>query len=100
MGSSWTRDPTHVPYIGRWILNHCTTREAPLLNFRIDFLVKISLWGIMLNFETVLCRGLAISFPQSRGVAAAAVGGGTYALLGARGPGGSHRAAHEQPFLA
>ena len=30
MGSSWTRDQTHVPCIGRWILNHCATREVPL----------------------------------------------------------------------
>ena len=28
MGSSWTRARTHVPCIGRWILNHCATREA------------------------------------------------------------------------
>ena len=27
--SSWTRDQTHVPCIGRWILNHWTTREIP-----------------------------------------------------------------------
>ena len=25
--SSWTRDRTHVPCIGRWVLIHCTTRE-------------------------------------------------------------------------
>ena len=30
VGSSWTRAQTWVPCIGRWILNHCTTREAPL----------------------------------------------------------------------
>ena len=29
VGSSWTRARTHVPCIGRWILNHCTTREVP-----------------------------------------------------------------------
>ena len=29
MGSSQTRARTHVPCIGRQILNHCTTREAP-----------------------------------------------------------------------
>ena len=29
MGSSQTRDQTRVPCIGRWILNHCTTREVP-----------------------------------------------------------------------
>ena len=28
MGSSWTRARTHVPCSGRWILNHCATREA------------------------------------------------------------------------
>ena len=27
--SSWIRDQTPVPCIGRWILNHWTTREAP-----------------------------------------------------------------------
>ena len=27
VGSSWTRARTSVPCIGRWILNHCTTRE-------------------------------------------------------------------------
>ena len=29
VGSSWTRDRTRVPSIGRRILNHCTTREVP-----------------------------------------------------------------------
>ena len=29
VGSSRTRDRTHVPCIGRWILNHWTTREVP-----------------------------------------------------------------------
>ena len=28
VGSSRTSNRTHVPCIGRWILNHCTTREA------------------------------------------------------------------------
>ena len=27
--SSWSRDRTHVPCIGRWIPNHWTTREVP-----------------------------------------------------------------------
>ena len=26
--SSWTRDQTHVPCTGRWILIHCATRES------------------------------------------------------------------------
>ena len=29
VGSSWTRDQTHVPCVGRWILNHCATGEVP-----------------------------------------------------------------------
>ena len=29
VGSSQTRARTHVPCIGRWILNHCATREVP-----------------------------------------------------------------------
>ena len=29
VGSSRTRARTRVPCIGRWILNHCTTTEAP-----------------------------------------------------------------------
>ena len=29
VGSSWTRDRTRVPCIGRWIPNHWTTREVP-----------------------------------------------------------------------
>ena len=34
VGSSWTRARTCVPCIGRWILNHCTTREALSLHLR------------------------------------------------------------------
>ena len=30
----WTRDRTHVPCIGRWVLNRWTTGEVPTLNFR------------------------------------------------------------------
>ena len=33
VGSSWTRDRTRVPCIDRQILNHCATREVPLLVF-------------------------------------------------------------------
>ena len=29
MGSPWTRDGTHVPCTGRWILKHCTTGGSP-----------------------------------------------------------------------
>ena len=34
VGSSWTRAQTHVPCIGRQILNHCATREALRLRFK------------------------------------------------------------------
>ena len=33
VGSSRTRAQTLVPCIGRWILNHCTTREAPVCTY-------------------------------------------------------------------
>ena len=33
VGSSWTRDQTRVPCIGRQILNHSATREVPPLYF-------------------------------------------------------------------
>ena len=33
--SSWTRDRTYVPCIGRWILTRCTTREVCLAHFQI-----------------------------------------------------------------
>ena len=35
VGSSWTTDRTHVPGIGRWILNHWATREVQ--NFLIEY---------------------------------------------------------------
>ena len=36
-GSSWTREPTCVPCIGRWILIHSTTRKVPILLLLIIF---------------------------------------------------------------
>ena len=35
VGSSWTRARTCVPCIGRRILNHCATREAPSSSFYV-----------------------------------------------------------------
>ena len=35
VGSSRTRDRTRVPCIGRRILNHCATREARLVHFKM-----------------------------------------------------------------
>ena len=40
--SSRMRDRTCVPCIGRWILNHCTTREAPNLRFLTSHCTKSS----------------------------------------------------------
>ena len=34
--SSQTRNPTHIPCMGRRILNHWTTREVPSSNFLFD----------------------------------------------------------------
>ena len=40
VGSSQTRDRTHVPGIGRWILNNCTTREVPITIFFLTSLLE------------------------------------------------------------
>ena len=37
--ASLTRDQTHIPCTGRWILNHWTTREVPPAYFLTDFLI-------------------------------------------------------------
>ena len=39
VGSSWTRARTHVPCIGRRILNHCATGETPLF-FTNDYFIS------------------------------------------------------------
>ena len=39
--SSWTRDRTHVPGIGRWILNRWTAREVQI---SLVFKCSISFW--------------------------------------------------------
>ena len=51
MGSSQTRDRTRVPYIGRRILNHCTTREVPGHEFLpCDFWPHFPLFFSMIFF--------------------------------------------------
>ena len=52
--SSLTRDQTHVPFNGRWILNHWTIREIPL-SF---FFVIIMLWWKSLHLYLYLYFGL------------------------------------------
>ena len=53
MGSSQTRAQTCVPCVGRWILNHCATREVPLYpldrNNTIFFLR--ALWGLNIYIQ-------------------------------------------------
>ena len=47
VGSSRTRDRTHVPCTGRQILNHCATREVLFVDFDVshfDSCEVISLW--------------------------------------------------------
>ena len=38
VGSSRTRARTRVPCIGRWILNHCATREVPRMIFLREYI--------------------------------------------------------------
>ena len=52
MGSSRTRARTHVPCIGRRILNHCTTREAPC-SCLIDLIFGI-IWIFVYLFAFLL----------------------------------------------
>ena len=53
VGSSQTRAQTRVPCIGRWILNHCATREVPSfccfpailgIPWLVDALLQSLLW--------------------------------------------------------
>ena len=52
-GSSQTRAQTRVPCIGRQILNHCTTREAPKVYFfREDlYLLLLSIYVYLWYYE-------------------------------------------------
>ena len=42
MGSSWIRAQNPRPCIGRWILNHCATREVPSIHLWLQFLIILS----------------------------------------------------------
>lgn len=44
VGSSWIRDGTGVPYIGRWFPNYWTTREAPQSLLNIFVFILGSSW--------------------------------------------------------
>ena len=60
VGSSRIRDWTRVPYIGRWILNHCATRET-----LIRFLFKL-LSSIIISKSLLKCS--ILSFISLNGV--------------------------------
>ena len=44
MGSSWTRDGTHVSCISRWILYHWAIREALFFKRSLEFYLFICFW--------------------------------------------------------
>ena len=48
VGSSWTRDQTYVPCIGRQILNHWTTREVLSYRFLLITVIFIARYLIFL----------------------------------------------------
>ena len=50
VGSSQTRGRTHVPCIGRRILNHWTTREVPACMFKDTFSTKLFLGASLTIF--------------------------------------------------
>ena len=54
--SSWTRDPTCVPCIGRWTLNHWTIKE--MLNALIFTLILylVALKISLINYNSLLLR--------------------------------------------
>ena len=60
-GSSRTRARTRVPCIGRWILNHCSTREGPALFFFSFFFLpspppQVSVSLLASLFSDFLCN--------------------------------------------
>ena len=68
MGSSQTRRQAQVPCIGRWTLNHWTTREVPILLLLLSLLRFVclvsqsclTLWPRRLQSTRILCpRGFS-----------------------------------------
>ena len=62
VGSSRTRDRTRVPCIGRWILNHCTTREVLIVILYIFSweIFSASLQVILINSVSVNSRSIGV----------------------------------------
>ena len=64
INNSSIRDRTHVPCVGRWILNHWTAREVPenlfifLMNWHIVSVSKIRIYKVtMSSFYPLLLPG-------------------------------------------
>ena len=101
VGSSQTRARTRVPCIGRQILNHCATREAPpassLEEEKQQCLHIIYILGLLLAMNTAVkikgsgfSRGAAALCRTRHGkVHPSAQHKGCYLLLGVAGPDGS-----------
>ena len=53
--SSQTRDRTHVPCIGRWILNHWSTREVPLFAIECHLVKNFIKWKKLWWNESTFC---------------------------------------------
>ena len=54
--SSWIRDPICVPCIGRWILNHWTTREAlqfSIIYFQVVQLLYLKFHPMSISYSTL-----------------------------------------------
>ena len=71
VGSSRTRARTHVPCIGRWILNHCATREVPSARFwiRLGFFLILSCMTCLyiLEIKPLSVTSFANIFSHSQG---------------------------------
>ena len=55
VGSSQTRAQTRVPCISRQILNHCTTREAPIYSFFMNSQVVFNFLIVVTNAAVNIC---------------------------------------------
>ena len=65
MGSSQTRAQTHVPCIGRRILNHCATREISILLFKVTVFHRPH-HSVLILFFNYLRKRLLFLFPDSQ----------------------------------
>ena len=83
--SSPTRDRTHVPCIGTWILDHWTIREVPSIYLLADIWVFLLLLLLLLLLQLcpTLCDPIDRSPPDSPipGILQARIGVGCHFLL-------------------